>query len=71
MDDLEKIICTILKKQAEPIAKQVTCTEWFFNGIRLPEVSVGYGFVFENEKLNLKISLECLEDDIEDEEEVV
>ncbi len=66
MDDLEKIICNILKKQAEPIAKQVTLTDWFFNGIRLPEVSVGYGFVFENEKLNLKITLECLEDDIDE-----
>ena len=66
MDDLEKIICNILKKQAEPIAKQVTLTDWFSNGIRLPEVSVGYGFVFENEKLNLKITLECLEDDIDE-----
>lgn len=71
MEDLEVIIETILKKQSEPIANQLVNIGWLMNefdisGNRLPEVSVGYGFVYENERLKLNISLECLEDDIED-----
>ena len=69
MEDLEYIVKTILNKQSGPIANQLTNLEWLcdeFDIPRLPEVSVGYGFVYKNEKLNLKVSLECLEDDIDE-----
>ena len=71
MEDLEVIIETILKKQSEPIANQLVNIGWLMNefdilGKRFPEVSVGYGFVYENERLKLNISLECLEDDIDE-----
>lgn len=69
MEDLEYIIKNILIKQSEPIAKQLTNLEWICNELntpRLPEVSVGYGFVYKNERLHLKVTLECLEDDIDE-----
>lgn len=69
MEDLEYIVKTILNKQSEPIANQLTNLEWLcdeFDTPRFPEVSVSYGFVYKNEKLNLKVSLECLEDDIDE-----
>lgn len=71
MEDLEVIIENILKKQSEPIANQLGNLGWLMSEFdmphrRLPEVSVGYGFIYKNEKLNLKISLECLADDIDE-----
>ena len=68
MEDLEFIIKTILKKQSEDIAGQLGNIGWLmkeFECPRLPEVSVGYGFVYENERLKLSVSLEYLGEDIE------
>ena len=67
MEDLEVIIETILNKQSKPIANQLCNLGWLmdeFEYPRLPEVSVGYGFVHNNERLKLSVVLEQLDEDI-------